>query len=198
MTNTLILNLTRKELFKAEEGAQVTPMHIFCKNRKAGGNVMKKLLNLSLIVLFMMMYGFPVYGLSVPPLISHVNDYAEMLSPQVHQDLERRLSEFERSDSTQIVVLTIPTLSGEVLEEFSLKVGNSMRLEQKNIHKGVLLLFAKQERKIRIEVSRGLEGKLTNLVAGQIIREIIAPRCKAGDFGGGISAGITSIIGVTK
>jgi uncharacterized protein len=94
--------------------------------------------------------------------------------------------------------LTIPTLSGEILEEYSLKVAKSWRIGQKKINNGVILLITKQERKIRIEVGRGLEGKLTNIVAGQIIREIIAPRCKVGDFGGGITAGVTSIMGVTK
>ena len=77
--------------------------------------------------------GFPAYGLGVPQLIGHVNDYAGMLSPQVRQDLERMLTEFERSDSTQIVVLTIPTLSGEVLEEFSIKVAEQWRIGQQKI-----------------------------------------------------------------
>lgn len=137
-------------------------------------------------------------ALDVPQLTGHVNDYAGMLSPQVRQELEARLSAFERSDSTQIVVLTIPTLAGETLEDFSIKVAEAWRIGQKGVDNGAILLIAKQERKIRIEVGRGLEGKLTDLVSGRIIRGDMAPRFKTGDIGGGIAAGVTSIMAVVK
>jgi uncharacterized protein len=137
-------------------------------------------------------------ALDVPQLTGHVNDYAGMLSPQVRQELEARLIAFERSDSTQIVVLTIPTLGGETLEEFSIKVAEAWRIGQKGVDNGAILLVAKQERKIRIEVGRGLEGKLTDLVSGRIIRGDIAPRFKSGDIGGGIAAGVTAIMAVVK
>lgn len=138
------------------------------------------------------------YSLDVPPLRSHVNDYAGMLSPSAVQQLERSLTEFERQDSTQIVVLTVPSLAGENIEAYSIAVAEAWRVGQKRVDNGVILLVAKQERKIRIEVGRGLEGKLTDLVAGRIIRNDIAPKFKAGDIDGGVAAGVSAIIAVTK
>lgn len=137
-------------------------------------------------------------ALEVPPLRGHVNDYAAMLTPARAAALEQQLSDFERSDSTQIVVLTVPTLGGEVLEEFSIKVAESWKIGQKGVDNGVILLIAKAERKVRIEVGRGLEGKLTDLVSGRIIRSEIAPRFKAGDFDGGITAGVEALVKVAK
>lgn len=134
----------------------------------------------------------------LPALRGHVNDYAAMLSPGRAAALEQQLSAFERSDSTQIVVLTVPTLGGETLEEFSIKVAEAWKIGQKGVDNGVILLVAKAERKVRIEVGRGLEGKLTDLVSGRIIRAQIAPRFKAGDFDGGIEAGVRAIIEVVK
>ncbi|HXC94003.1 MAG TPA: TPM domain-containing protein, partial [Geobacteraceae bacterium] len=137
-------------------------------------------------------------ALDLPALRGHVNDYAAMLSPERAAALEQQLSDFERSDSTQIVVLTIPTLGGESIEEFSIKVAEAWKIGQKGVDNGVILLVAKAERKVRIEVGRGLEGKLTDLVSGRIIRADIAPKFKTGDFDGGIVAGANALIEVAK
>ncbi len=137
-------------------------------------------------------------ALEIPTLREHVNDYAGMLSAERAATLEQQLGSFESSDSTQIVILTIPTLAGESLEEFSIKVAEAWKIGQKGVDNGVLLLVAKAERKVRIEVGRGLEGKLTDLVSGRIIRSEIAPRFKAGDIDGGITAGVKALIAVTK
>ena len=147
-----------------------------------------------LLILILCLLPWPAYPLEVPPLRSHVNDYAGLLSPAVSEQLEQALVEFEKTDSTQVVVLTIPSLEGEILEQFSIKVGDAWRIGQKDIDNGVILLIAKQERKIRIEVGRGLEGKLTDLTSGRIIRNEMTPRFKAGDFEGGIAAGVSAII----
>ena len=151
-----------------------------------------------LAILFILAVPLQAIALDVPPLRGHVNDYAAMLSPESMQELEATLTDFERSDSTQIVVLTIPTLGGETLEDYSIKVAEAWRIGQKKIDNGVILLIAKQERKIRIEVGRGLEGKLTDLVSGRIIRDEIAPRFKAGDIDSGIKAGVAAIMAVVK
>ncbi len=139
-----------------------------------------------------------VHALDVPPLRGHVNDYAGMLSAEAVQKLESELEAFERTDSTQIVVLTIPSLEGENLEDFSIRIADTWKIGQKGKDNGAILLIAKQERKIRIEVGRGLEGKLTDLVSGRIIRNEIAPRFKSGDFNGGIEGGVSSIMAVVK
>jgi len=138
------------------------------------------------------------FALELPQLRGHVNDYAAMLSPATVAGLEQRLADFERSDSTQIVVLTVPTLGGEVLEDFSIRVAEAWKIGQKGSDNGVILILARDERKIRLEVGRGLEGKLTDLTAGRIIRADIAPRFKAGDIDGGIVAGVEAIMAVVK
>jgi len=137
-------------------------------------------------------------ALPVPPLTGHVNDYARILSPRTTEDLEQELTRFEATDSTQIVVLTIPSLEGEDLEDFSIRVAEAWKIGSKGIDNGVILLVARDDRKVRIEVGRGLEGRLTDLVSGRIIRNDIIPRFKAGDFDGGISAGVRDLMAVTR
>ncbi|HTP65075.1 MAG TPA: TPM domain-containing protein [Geobacteraceae bacterium] len=138
------------------------------------------------------------FALDVPQLRGHVNDYAAVLSPATVQELEATLTEFERTDSTQIVVLTIPSLEGENIEQFSIKVAEAWRIGQKKIDNGVILLMAKKEHRLRIEVGRGLEGKLTDLVSGRIIRGEMSPRFRAGDFDGGVRAGVAAIMAVVR
>lgn len=138
------------------------------------------------------------YSLQIPALRGYVNDYADMISPAVEKQIEKELEDFEKSDSTQIVILTIPSLEGETLEDFSIRVADEWKIGQKHKDNGVILLVAKNDRKIRIEVGRGLEGRLTDLLAGRIIDLVIKPRFKRGDFDGGFLAGISAIIDATR
>lgn len=140
----------------------------------------------------------PAWALDLPLLKGHINDYAGMLTPARAAALEEALRDFERSDSTQIVVLTVPNLGGEDIESFSIRVADAWKIGQKGTDNGVILLVAQTERKVRIEVGRGLEGKLTDLVSGRIIRAEISPRFKAGDYDGGIVAGVKAIAAVVK
>jgi uncharacterized protein len=137
-------------------------------------------------------------ALEVPALKGRVNDYAGMLSAATRQQLEDVLSRLEKTDSTQIVVLTIPSLGGEVLEEFSIKVAEEWKIGQKGFDNGAILLVAKKDRKLRIEVGYGLEGSLTDLTAGRIIRNVIVPQLKAGKFDQGIIDGVQAMIGVVR
>jgi len=138
------------------------------------------------------------YSLDVPPLSGRVNDYAGMLSAGARQRLESELAAFEKAESTQVVLLTVPTLEGEPIEQFGIKVAEAWRVGQKGTDNGALLILSGQDRKIRIEVGRGLEGRLTDLVSGRIIRNEIAPRLKAGDIDGGIAAGLRAIMAAVK
>ena len=115
------------------------------------------------------------YGLEVPKLQGYVNDYAGMISPPAKSKIEEALRAFEQSDSTQIVILTIPSLEGEDIEQFGIKVGDTWKIGQKAKDNGAILIVSKQERRIRIEVGRGLEGKLTDLTAGRIIDLVLSP-----------------------
>ncbi|MBT0664570.1 TPM domain-containing protein [Geobacter pelophilus] len=141
---------------------------------------------------------FVAFAAAVPALQGRVNDYAGLLSPAAVQEVDGLLAGLEQSDSTQVVVLTVPTLEGEPVESFGIKVAEAWKIGQKRLDNGAILLIAKQERKIRIEVGRGLEGKLTDLLAGRIIRDEIAPFLKQGDFDSGIKAGVAAIAKVVR
>jgi uncharacterized protein len=151
-----------------------------------------------LLIFLLFVSPFPAYGLDVPKLQGYVNDYAGMISPSVKSKIEEELRAFEQSDSTQIVILTIPSLEGENIEEFSIKVGEAWKIGQKGKDNGILFIVSNQERRIRIEVGRGLEGNLTDLMAGRIIDLVIKPRFKQGDFDGGFIAGISALIDATR
>ncbi len=156
---------------------------------------------LTTVFLFMTVLFFqavPLAALDVPPLGQRVNDTARMISAQTRADLETLLAGFEATDSTQIVVLTIPSLEGEVLEEYSLRVVEAWKIGQKGFDNGALLLIARDERKLRIEVGYGLEGSLTDLVAGRIIGGVIVPRFKEGNYDQGIRDGVMAMVAAVK
>lgn len=138
------------------------------------------------------------HALDVPKLQGYVNDYAGMMSPATTTEIERELKAFEESDSTQIVVLTIPSLEGEVIEDFGIKVGEAWKIGRKGKDNGAIFIVARQERKMRIEVGRGLEGKMTDLMAGRIIDLVVKPRFKRGDYDGGFRAGVSAMIDATR
>jgi uncharacterized protein len=152
-----------------------------------------------IVVIFTILLCPPdLWALEVPVLKNRVNDYAQMLSAGVAGQLETALTNLERTDGTQVVLLTITSLKGDSLEDFSIRVVEQWKLGQKDIDNGVLLLIAKNDRKIRIEVGLGLEGKLTDLVSGRIIRNVITPHFKMGRFDQGVFEGISAIEGVVK
>jgi uncharacterized protein len=151
-----------------------------------------------LLVLVSLLLPVSVLALDVPKLEGHVNDYAGMISQQVKAELEKELAGFERTDSTQIVILTVPSLEGDTIEDFGIRAGDAWKIGQKNKDNGVIFIVSKGDRKTRIEVGRGLEGKLTDLMAGRIVDLVVNPRFKRGDFDGGFIAGVSALIDVTR
>lgn len=137
-------------------------------------------------------------ALEVPPLTGRINDTAAMLSQQTVGELDSLLAGLEASDSTQLVVLTVPSLEGEVLEEFSIRVAETWGIGQKKHDNGALLLISRDDRRLRIEVGYGLEGRLTDLTAGRIIGRVIVPRFKEGRFDQGIRDGVEAMILAVK
>ncbi len=153
-----------------------------------------------LIAIFIIFASFitSVHALDVPALSGRINDRASLLSPSTAQALEKKLAAFERETTNQVVLLTVPSLEGETIEGYAIKVAEAWKPGQKDKGNGVILILAKKERKIRIEVGTGLQGVLPDITAGQIIRGAMAPPLKAGNFDAGISAGIDAIISATK
>lgn len=155
-------------------------------------------LRMLLPVLILLLVPTHLVALEVPALKARVNDYAAMLSPSTVAQLEGSLKAFEADQSTQLAVLTIPSLEGEVLEQFSIRVAESWKIGQKGKDNGAILLIARDDRKLRIEVGYGLEGSLTDLLSGRIIREVITPRFKQGDFDQGVIDGVTAMMAAVK
>lgn len=138
------------------------------------------------------------FALQVPPLRGRVNDTAGMLSPGAVRQLDILLQDFEQKDATQIVVLTVASLEGAALEEFSMRVAERWKIGQKGLDNGAILLISRADRKVRIEVGYGLEGRLTDLKAGRIIREVIVPEFRAGRFDRGVVNGVQAMIDVVR
>ncbi len=137
-------------------------------------------------------------ALDVPNLKAPVTDLAGILTGEQSQGLEAKLRDLERTDSTQLAVLIIPSLEGESLEDYSERVATAWRLGQKGRDNGALLLIAMKERKVRIEAGYGLEPTLTDAKSNQIIQNEIAPHFRRQAYFDGIDAGVTAIVQVVR
>jgi uncharacterized protein len=134
--------------------------------------------------------------LAIPALSAHVTDLAQTLSSAERQALEAKLADWEARTTHQLAVLIVPTTRPETIEGYSIRVAEKWRLGQKGKDNGVLLLVAKEDRKLRIEVGYGLEGVLTDATSRRIIAESIAPLFREGKYAAGIDAGTNRIITV--
>lgn len=132
----------------------------------------------------------------VPFLAGRVNDNADILSPATERELDRALKAHEDTTSNQLIVLTVESLGGEAIEEYSIRVAETWKPGQKGKDNGVLLIVARDDRAVRIEVGRGLEGDLPDITCGMIIRNDIIPEFRNGDYDGGVRAGVYAILGV--
>ena len=135
-----------------------------------------------------------------PAPTRYFNDYASLVGPQVAEQLNRQLEDFERQTSNQILVAIYPKfLSDTSLEDYTQQVARSWKAGSANGRDNAAILFVfVQDRKIRIEVGRALEGALPDVICKRIISEQIAPRFRNGDFAGGVSAGVAAIMAATK
>ncbi len=133
---------------------------------------------------------------AVPPVTGRVVDQAGTLTSEAAARLEQKLRDFEARKGSQIAVLIVPTTAPEAIEQYSLRVAEQWKIGRKKVDDGAILLIAKNDRKLRIEVGYGLEGALNDVTAKRIIDEIITPKFKNGDFSGGIEDGVDRMIGV--
>jgi uncharacterized protein len=135
-----------------------------------------------------------VLSLEVPGPEGYVNDHANLLSEREKARLESLLRRFEEETTNQVVLLVIPSLEGDSLEGFSMRVAESWKVGQKGRDNGVIFLVAVQDRKARIEVGYGLEGALTDAQSGRILRSLVFPAFRQGDYYGGIHGGLVGIL----
>lgn len=132
--------------------------------------------------------------IAVPKLTARVVDQTGSLSASERDALEAKLKAFEDKTGSQVAVLLVPSIGTETIEEFAGRVTDDWKLGRKGVDDGVLLVVAKQERKLRIQTGRGVQGTLTDARSKQIVSDIIAPRFRNGDFSGGIDAGVDAIM----
>ena len=141
---------------------------------------------------------FPAFAIDVPFLTGRVTDNAQILSGETRKAVTANLKAHEEKTTNQIAVLTVPTLEGVSIEEYAVTVFNTWKLGQKGKDNGVLLIVAPKDRKLRIEVGYGLEGTMTDGIAGSIIRNAITPFFKNNDYDRGIDEGVRAIINVLE
>ncbi len=135
---------------------------------------------------------------AIPSLTQRVTDLTATLDAVQLQALEAKLAAFESGKGSQIAVLILPTTQPEEIEQFSIRLAESWKIGRKGVDDGVILLVAKDDRKLRIEVGYGLEGALPDATAKRIVAEVISPNFKRGDFYAGIDAGVAAIINVVQ
>ncbi len=134
-----------------------------------------------------------LHAFEVPRSQGYVTDLAQLIDTTTERKLEQYLRSFEDTDSTQLVVLTIADLDGLSVEQAALEVAEQWQIGQREHDNGVLLLVARDDRKVRIEVGLGLEGRLTDLLAGRIVDQELLPRFRQGQYTDGIVAGVFAI-----
>jgi uncharacterized protein len=134
----------------------------------------------------------------VPPLRAWVTDLTGTLDAAQTAQLEQTLRAFEARKGSQIAVLIVPTTEPESIEQYGIRVAEAWKVGRKGIADGAILIVAKNDRSLRIEVGRGVEGALPDAIAKRIIAEVITPKFREGDFAGGISAGVQQMIGVLE
>lgn len=142
---------------------------------------------------FFLFFIFPAFATSLDTLSSPVNDYAHLLNSEEKANINRFLDELNRKTGIQIAVLTVNSLEGEDIESFSIKVSEKWKLGQKGKDNGAIVVVALKEHKVRLEVGYGLESTLTDAQCGLIIRNIVAPYFRNGEYGKGISGAVQAM-----
>jgi uncharacterized protein len=135
---------------------------------------------------------------AVPPLRSPVTDLTGTLTPEQSAELEAKLRAFEQSKGSQVAVLIVPTTQPEDIESYGIRVGEAWKLGRKGVDDGAILIVARDDRRLRIEVGYGLEGVLPDAKANRILDEDIVPYLRNGDYYGGISAGVDRMLRVIE
>ena len=145
-------------------------------------------------IFLLLLFTAALAQVEIPELSRRVTDLTATLSVEQAAALENRLAAFEAKKGSQIAVLIIPTTQPEDIAQFGIRVAEAWKIGRKNVDDGVILIVAKEDRKLRLEVGYGLEGAIPDAIAKRVIAETITPLFKAGDFAGGIDAGVTQLM----
>lgn len=133
---------------------------------------------------------------AIPALSTHVTDLTGTLSAAEQAQLESKLQSLEQTKGSQIAVLILPTTQPEDIAQYSIRVADAWKIGRKGTADGVIVIIAKEDHKMRIEVGRGLEGAIPDLTAKRVISEVMSPKFKQGDFAGGLNDGVDKLAGI--
>jgi uncharacterized protein len=158
------------------------------------GRIGPLVVGLVLALVGMLLGAAPAGALEPPALTARINDRAGLLPAATARDLEAQLAAHEKKTGHQFAVLTIPSLEGDPIEDFSIRTVQKWKLGHAKVDDGLLVLVAKDEHKVRIEVGYGLEGKIPDAVASRIIRNEMVPAFRAGDYEAGIRRGMAALL----
>lgn len=148
------------------------------------------------LALLLVVFVPSLFALEVPAWTGPVNDLAQVMTDQQRQELTDYLTNLNNQTGIQMAVLTVPSLEGDSIEDFSFRTASAWKLGQEKEDNGALLVVSEGDRELRIEVGYGLEGLLTDAKSGLIIRNVITPHFRNGDYGTGIVEGIKNMVGV--
>ena len=146
------------------------------------------------LIAFAALLGGAYADVPVPALKARVTDLTGTLSAQQQSELEARIAAYETRRGSQIAVLLLPTTKPEEIEQYSIRVAEAWKIGRKGVDDGLILIVAKDDRRLRIEVGYGLEGAIPDSVAKRVIEERITPRFRDGDFYGGVRDGVDQLI----
>lgn len=145
------------------------------------------------LTLALIMISSPLFAATVPALKGRVNDYAKIIRDSDEREIEEYLAGIEQASGVQIAVLTMPSLDGDDIASFGIKVADKWQLGDKEKDNGAILIVAYAEHDLRIEVGDGLEGSLTDAKCGLILRNVIVPEFKNGNYSAGIKKGVMNM-----
>lgn len=145
------------------------------------------------LTLAAIMISSPLFAATVPALKGRVNDYAKIIRDSDEREIEEYLAGIEQTSGVQIAVLTMPSLDGDDIASFGIKVADKWQLGDKEKDNGAILIVAYAEHDLRIEVGDGLEGSLTDAKCGLILRNVIVPEFKNGNYSAGIKKGVMNM-----
>jgi uncharacterized protein len=143
-------------------------------------------------------FTFAGADVAVPPLAARVTDLTGTLSGGAVSRIEAKLAAFEAKKGSQLAVLVVPTTQPEEIEQYGIRVADAWKLGRKGVDDGAILIVAKNDRRVRIEVGYGLEGAMPDAIASRIVAETVTPHFKLGDYDGGVEAGIDQMISVVN
>src|SRR6185436_16133389 len=146
------------------------------------------------LLVFSLLSGAVRADVPVPPVKARVTDLTGTLSAQQKSELEARVAAYESRRGSQLAVLMLPTTKPEEIEQYSIRVAEAWKIGRKKVDDGLILVVAKDDRRLRIEVGYGLEGVIPDSMARRVIDERITPRFRDGDFYGGVRDGVDQLI----